>query len=240
VSAEESEDLIEQHMGLVRRIAGHLIGKLPSTVQMDDLVQAGAVGLLEASRNFDPTRGASFETFAGIRIRGAMLDEVRRQNWAPRSAQRSTQKINAAIRAVESRLGRPAAPGEAAAEMGIDLESYHQLLSRSTESQLMNVEDILGSEADNIDSLPGDVGDPASEYEHQSLGSAIRNAIQALPKMDKTVLSLYYVEGLNLREIGEVFGVTETRISQIRSRALGRLRARLAEWRRDGKPDGSR
>jgi RNA polymerase sigma factor FliA len=240
LTAEKSDDLVHLHMDLVRRIAGHLIGKLPSTVQMDDLVQAGAMGLLEASRHFDESRGASFETFAGIRIRGAMLDEVRRQNWAPRSAQQNTRKINAATRAVEGRVGRPASPGEVARELGIDLESYHQLLRRSAESQLLNVEDILGTEADNVDSLPGDATDPASEYEHQSLGSAIRDAIEALPDMDKTVLSLYYVEELNLREIGEVFGVSETRISQLRSRALVRLRARLAEWRRDGKSDDTR
>lgn len=240
MNTEEKRDLVHEHMGLVRKIAGHLIGKLPTSVQIDDLIQAGSMGLLEAMRHYDGTRGASFETFAGIRIRGAMLDEVRRQNWAPRSSQQNMRRISEAVRTVESRLGRRAVAAEIAKEMGLDLDSYHQLLHRSTEAQLLNVEDLLGTDVGDHDPGSATADDPASKYEHHSLGMAIRDAIEALPEMDKTVLSLYYVEELNLREIGEVFSLTETRISQIRGRAVAKLRARLAAWRRDERPAGSR
>jgi RNA polymerase sigma factor for flagellar operon FliA len=240
MNSEERGDLVHEHMALVRKIAGHLMVKLPTSVQIDDLIQAGSMGLLEATRHYDGTRGASFETFAGIRIRGAMLDEVRRQNWAPRSSQQNMRKISEAVRTVEGRLGRRAVAAEIAEEMGLDLDSYHQLLHRSTETQLLNVEDILGTDVADHDPGSAAASDPASEYEHQSLGTAIRNAIEALPEMDKTVLSLYYVEELNLREIGEVFSLTETRISQIRSRAVARLQARLAAWRREDRPTDSR
>lgn len=236
-SAGEHADLVERHFDLVKRIAGKLIGKLPSTVQLDDLIQAGAMGLLEASRQYDSERGASFETFAGIRIRGAMLDEVRRQNWAPRSSQQNMRRINAAKQAVENREGRQAVSAEIATQLGIDLETYHRMLDRSTEKRVFNVDEIGGAGVQDQSLVPDSFRGPASDYEHQSLGAAISSAIKTLPAIDKTVLSLYYVEEMNLREIGEVFGVTETRTSQIRSRALARLRARLVEWQREDTSD---
>lgn len=229
----DTEILVHEHMDLVKRIAHHLISRLPADVQIEDLMQAGAMGLIEASRHYDQSHGASFETYAGIRIRGAMLDEVRRQNWSPRSAHRNLRRISAAVRVVESRVGRGATSAEIANEMGIELDEYHQLLRKATETQVFNVEDMFGPDVENGDALPGNASDPASEYEFESLGEAIGDAIEDLPERERTVLALYYDEELNLREIGEVLGVTESRVCQIHGQALVRLRSRLTAWKRE-------
>jgi RNA polymerase sigma factor for flagellar operon FliA len=221
-------------MGLVRRIAHHLIGRLPASVQIEDLIQAGAMGLLEAARQYDASHGASFETYAGIRIRGAMLDEVRRHDWSPRSAHRTMREISAAIHAVEMRTGRRAEGREIAGQLGVDLDAYHAMLRKSTESRVFNLEDLFGPDVDGGDTLPGEGRGPAAEYEDVRLNAAIVEAIDDLPEREKTVLALYYDEELNLREIGEVLGVTESRVCQIHSQALVRLRAKLTEWQGAG------
>ena len=234
---EDHEALVLEHMDLVKRIAHHLIGRLPATVQIEDLMQAGAMGLLEASRSYDPGRGASFETFAGIRIRGAMLDEARRQDWSPRSSHKIMREISAAIRGVELRTGRGATATDVASEMGVDLDSYHSMLRKATEARVFNLEDLFGPDLSGADAIAGDSKDPAAEYEEYSLGEAISDAIDDLPEREKTVLALYYNEELNLREIGEVLGVTESRVCQIHGQALVRLRSRLTEWKGRVRPD---
>lgn len=233
---QDSEILVQRHMDLVRRIAHHLLGRLPAMVQVQDLIQAGAMALLEAARHYDQSHGASFETYAGIRIRGAMLDEVRRLDWAPRSANRTLRRIGEAMRAVESRTGRAASAAEAALELGVDLDTYHDMLRKATEARVFSLEELVGPDEDGAECLPGDAVDPAQECLREGLAQAVAEAIAALPEREQLVLSLYYEEELNLREIGKVLGVTESRVCQLHGQALGRLRSRLADWSREEAP----
>lgn len=229
VSREAQDGFIKRHASLVKRIAYQLLGKLPETVQLDDLLQAGMLGLLEASKNYDDSKGASFETFAGIRIRGNMLDEVRRNDWVPRSVYRNARMISAAVRAIENRVGRDAKDQEVALELGISLNDYHAMLTDSAGGHLYAFEDLGVTD----DVLKGSASDSFSEPHvkalHEDATSQLSKIIEGLPKNEKLVLSLYYERDLNLKEIGEVLGVSESRVSQIHSQATHRIRSRLPE-----------
>lgn len=219
---------IERHAPLVKRIAHHLLGRLPASVVLDDLIQAGMIGLLEAVRKYDGSRGASFETYAGIRIRGAMLDEVRRQDWAPRSVYRDMRRISQAIRQLENALGRPARDHEIAERVGMSLDDYFQVLQDNLSTRLFSFEHLLSEDVDMEDAEGG--GEPYEGLSRQAMQSALAEAIRALPEREALVLSLYYDEELNLKEVGQVIGVSESRVCQIHSQAVARLRSRLREW----------
>lgn len=223
--------LVDRHAPLVKKVAQHLQGRLPSTVLLDDLIQAGMIGLIEASQKFDGSKGASFETYASIRIRGAMLDEVRRYDWAPRSVHRNSRRVSEAVKAVEGRTGRDARDTEIAAEMGVSVEEYNHFVQDTAGTKLFSFDEITNSE-DNSFELPDDsAAEPDAAVEGGAFQDALAQAIANLPEREQMVLALYYTEGLNLKEIGAVLEVSESRVSQIHSQAALRLRSRLSDWK---------
>ncbi|CAK0751739.1 RNA polymerase, sigma 28 (sigma F) factor [Gammaproteobacteria bacterium] len=228
----DQDTVVTWYAPLVKRIAYHLLSRLPPSVQADDLIQAGMIGLLEASRNYDPTQKASFETYAGIRIRGSMLDEIRRSDWAPRSVHRKAREVADAIHWVESRTGRDARDQEVAEFLAIPLDEYHQILQDASGHRLLSLEDMVGNEDGALPELPDHSAGPLEQLEENNFRAALVEAINHLPERERLVMSLYYDDELNLREIGVILGVTESRVSQIHSQAMLRLRARLHDWTR--------
>jgi len=227
---QRPEDLVLLHGPLVKRIAHHLMARLPSSVQVEDLIQAGMIGLLEAAANYESGKGASFETFAGIRIRGAMIDDVRRGDWAPRSVHRNSRRVAGAIRDVESRTGTDASDAEVALEMGVSLEEYHSILQDTRGSRLHSLDELVDSETGADAHLGDTIDEPSLKAADERMAADLAEAIEGLPEREKLVLSLYYDQELNLKEIGQIIDVSESRVSQIMSQATKRLRSRLSDW----------
>lgn len=228
---KSSHELLEQYTPLVKRIAQHLMLRLPSSVVLDDLVQAGMIGLLEAAKRFDPSKGASFDTYAGIRIRGAIIDEVRRGDWTPRSVHRNGRRVTEAIRAVEFRTGRDASDTEVASELQISVAEYHALLQDSQDSRLFSIDELTHDDDDSVGmQFEGKDPGPDQLFQGDAFRQALAVAIDALPEREKLVMALYYDEELNLKEIGSILGVSESRVSQIHSQAAMRLKSRLRDW----------
>lgn len=221
------DELVTVHVGLVKRIAHHLAARLPSNVEVDDLIQSGMIGLLEAAGNFDASKGANFKTFAGIRIRGAMLDDVRKHDWTPRSVHKKQRQVTAAIRRIESEKGRPAQSSEIVAELGISREEYHSILQDSAGCQVFSLEETLQEAGSAREVTDNDTPLPEQFLDRVQSRQQISAAIEHLPEREKMVLSLYYERELNLKEIGAVLGVSESRVCQIHGQALLRLRAAL-------------
>ena len=219
--------LIVRHTTLVKRIALHLSSRLPDRVLLDDLIQAGLLGLVEAAAKFDPEHGVSFEAFASARIRGAMWDEARRTDWTPRSVHRKSREVSAAMCEVQNRLGRPATDAEVADALGVDAESYATILNDAQSSRLLSL-DAQWDEHDGPAMMPEDeAADPLLRAQSDSLRDRLTAAIGCLPERDQLLLALYYNEELNLREIGRVLDVTESRVCQLHGRAVLRLRGIL-------------
>ncbi len=227
----DAEAVVAKYAPMVKRMAHHLMARLPANVQLNDLIQSGMVGLLESARKYDASKGASFETYAGIRIRGAMLDDVRKEDWAPRSVHRNARRISEAIKTVEARTGRDAHDNEVAREMGISLDEYYSHLQDSAGTRLFSFDEVheSGEELNEKRSGFADIG-PMENVQRDAFRSSLAEAISTLPERESLVLALYYREELNLKEIGAVIGVSESRVSQIHSQAALRLRARLTEW----------
>jgi RNA polymerase sigma factor for flagellar operon FliA len=225
------EELVSRHAPLVKRIAYHLVSRLPASVEVDDLIQAGMIGLLEAGSHYQADKGATFETYASIRIRGAMIDQMRQNGWAPRSVTRQLREMSEAVRRAESRLGREAMASDIASEMGVSLDEYHELLRDTSSVRLFSLEQIGENEQEAVDVGGGDdryaplENVLADDFQH-----ALADNIKNLPEREKLVMALYYDSGLNLKEIGEVMEVSESRVCQIHSQAIVRLKGRLSDW----------
>ncbi len=230
MQAGSTDELIIKHAPLVKRIAYHLMGRLPETVQVDDLIQAGMIGLLEAGKNYDASQGASFDTYAGIRIRGSMLDEVRRSDWTPRSVHKKSRMVTKAIKEVENITGRDAKATEIAQHLGVSLDEYNKILQDSVGCKAFSVEQLAESGDQAFVGAEKDITQPFDLLGKEHFQQALAQAIMRLPERERLVVSLYYEEELNLREIGEVLNVSESRVSQISSQAMLRLRSRLADW----------
>lgn len=221
-------DQIVRHASLVKRIAYHLLNRLPPTVQVDDLIQAGMIGLLEAAGNFNAAMGASFETFAGIRIRGAMIDEIRRSDWAPRSVHRKFREVSEAIRKIENETGENPKDADVAELLGISLSEYHQILIDSSASTIHSIEAL----EENQESLQPSSSEntPEQNFGSEEYQQKLAQTIKTLPKKEQLVMSLYYDDEFNFREIGEVLDVTESRICQLHGQALMRIKSKMSDW----------
>ena len=223
------DQLVQRFAPLVKRIAYHLMARLPSSVQVDDLVQNGMMGLLDAISRFEAGMGAQFETYAAQRVRGAMLDGLRENDWLPRSLRRDFRRIEEAIAQLEQQYGRAPAEKELAAALGMSLAEYQKMLQDARGHQLISFEDMVeDGEEDFLERhLTDDSGEPSKILEDEALRRILVQGIEALPEREKMMIALYYEQDLNLREIGEVMGVTESRVCQLHSQAVARLRARV-------------
>lgn len=224
------DDLVDNYTHLVRKIAYHLAARLPDSVDVDDLIQAGMLGLIEASGKYTGEQGASFETYAGIRIRGAMIDELRRTDWVPRSVHRKVRSMIETIARLEAQLGRRVRGQEIAAAMGVSIDEYHLIAAEAASCRMFSVDD-LSPEGSDSGPFRAHESNPEEVLVEGGMEDALAEAIQTLPEREKLVMSLYYNEGLNLREIGQVLGVGESRVCQLHGQSLARLRADLSDWR---------
>jgi RNA polymerase sigma factor for flagellar operon FliA len=226
------DETVQKFAPLVKRVAYHMMAKLPASVQVDDLIQAGLIGLLDAANNYDDAQGAQFETYAVQRIRGAMLDELRQADWLPRNVRKNLRQIETTISKLEQKLGRSPSETELAEEMNVPLPDYQQMLQDSRGHQLIYYEDLHDNEdADFFERHCVDNKlNPLDILEEGGFRKVLVQAIQSLPDRERQMMGMYYEQELNLREIGEVLGVSESRVCQLHSQAVARLRVKLREW----------
>ncbi len=223
--------LIKQYQPLVRRLAHHMMVKLPANVQVDDLIQVGLIGLSEALSRYEAAQGVQFETFATQRIRGAMLDELRENDWMSRGSRKSQKEIEQALRRLEHQLGRSPLESEIAVELGMTLTDYQALLGKVRGTQLVYLEDMSNGHEDDDSFLDRHVGDsdadPMNMLRDNRLREALVAAIKNLPEREQHIMSMYYEQDMNLKEIAAVLDVTESRICQLHSQSIARLRAKM-------------
>lgn len=227
----DRDALIRQHAPLVRRIAHHMIAKLPPNVELDDLIQVGMIGLAEALSRYESTQGVQFETFASQRIRGAMLDELRESDWMSRSSRKGQKDIEVTMRRLEQTLGRAPRESEIAEAMDMPLDEYQSLLGKVRGTQLFYLEDLSPGQDDDegyLDRYVADSSaDPMGMLADHRLRSALVKAIEDLPEREKYVMGMYYEHDMNLKEIAAVLEVTESRVCQLHSQAIARLRTKM-------------
>lgn len=233
--ALDQGSLVNQYAPLVKRIAFHLMAKLPASVQVDDLIQNGMLGLLDALGRYEDDQGAQFETYAVQRIRGSMLDGLREADWLPRGIRKEMRRVESVLHRLEHEHGRPPTEAELAGAMDMPLAEYQKLLQDARGHQLVYLEDLSGNDGEDFLDRHENAGskDPLAALEDEDTRTALASAIGALPEREKLMMALYYEQDLNLREIGEVMGVTESRVCQLHSQAIARLRTSIVG---EGKP----
>lgn len=230
----DQQQCIEKFAPMVKRIAHHLMSRLPASVQLTDMVQAGLIGLVDAAGRYENSQGVQFETYAAQRIRGAMLDELRSHDWVPRGVRKTQRKIDQAQAKLQQALSRPPLETEVADYLGVPAEEYRAMLAETYSFQLLHVEDFErnGDDADFLDrNCPADNADPLAMLTDARFKKALVGAIDVLPEREKLLMGLYYEKELNFKEIAAVLGVTESRVCQLHSQAVTRLRGKLKEWK---------
>ena len=225
----DKEECLKEYAPLVKRIAHHMMLKLPGSVEVDDLIQAGMMGLLDAATRYDELRGAMFETYAAQRIRGAMLDELRGADWLPRSLRRDMRRIEAAISRLQQKLGKAPSESEIAKELGVTLPEYQQMLQEGRGAQLLYYEDFHGEgDEDFFERFEFSTdSNPLELLQNGRFREALVQAIERLPERERMMMGMHYEQDMNLREIGEVMGVSESRVCQLHSQAVARLRTSM-------------
>jgi RNA polymerase sigma factor for flagellar operon FliA len=227
----DREHMIRQYVPLVRRLAHHMIAKLPPNIELDDLIQVGMIGLSEALTRYEVAQGVQFETFATQRIRGAMIDELRESDWMSRGSRKSQKDIERAVQRLEQKLGRGPIESEIAAELELSLVEYQSLLGKVRGTQLVYLEDMTGGNDDESSFLDRHVADETADPVHllrdHRLRESLVEAIKTLPEREQYIMSMYYENDLNLKEIAAVLDITESRVCQLHSQSIARLRAKM-------------
>ena len=226
----ESEELVNSYSGLVQRIAYHLMARLPASVIVDDLIQVGMLGLLDASQMYDPSQGASFETYASIRIRGAMLDELRRNDWAPKSVHKRARDVMAVVQKIEGETGCEAQASDIAKQLGITITEYYHIVQETNACRILNFIDLGDSQGAVCDGFRSETVEPSDSVQQDEFRTQLADAIRSLPEREKLAVSLYYNEEFNLREIGKILEVSESRVSQLLGQAHLRIRKQMTDY----------
>ena len=226
---QAADQLLEKYTPLVKKIAWHLSSRLPADIHIDDIIQSGLIGLLDASKHYDPSQGAQFETYAGIRIRGAILDEVRRSDWVPKSVHKKARDLTAAIAEIERRTGRDARDVEVAQELGVSLDEYYNILQDSNSCRMLSFDDLDADDTQSLGMFEDRHTNVVSEVMDEEFKQRLSHAIASLPERERMVMSLYYDTEMNLKEVGALIGISESRVSQLLSQAQLRLVARMNE-----------
>jgi RNA polymerase sigma factor for flagellar operon FliA len=229
---EVKDKIIVEYAPLVRFIAMKIAARLPSSVELDDLISCGVIGLMDAISKFDPSRDNKFKTYAEFRIRGAILDELRSQDWVPRSVREKSKQLERAYSKLEREFGRPATDEEMCVELECSLEEFHELVNKSKSVSLLNIDDSASFNRGDKKLMVGLLenrrsSNPFSAVNYKNSQKIIKDGIKSLPEKQRLVLSLYYFEDLNLKEIGQVLDVTESRVSQLHTQAILKLKAKL-------------
>lgn len=231
-AAQDRDFLVREYLPLVKRIAYHMMTRLPSNVEVDDLIQAGLMGLMDAVERFDDEQGAHFETYATQRVRGAMLDELREADWASRNVRRVGRQIEGAIHSLQQRHQRPPSEQEIADEMGVGIQTYFELLNNARGAHLVYYEDLHEVDGDDfLDRFADDTSQgPFDILASRHFKGALAQAVGVLPDRERLLMGMYYEQEMNFKEIGQVLGISESRVCQLHSQAIARLRGKLRGW----------